>query len=162
MRFKESSCECLAPYPVNNLTSAPDCLGSTTRKQITISYESIIKGWDKLFFGNVSICHITLELSVHIQIKEAKVLPSPIEPIYLKRVALTEALKSRGPWCWQSPSLKGNLTWEHGAVWSTGSLADRSCCCPIWPQPYFVHCSSGRITLNKLLALMGDLIFYTH
>lgn len=41
-----------------------------------------------------------------------------------------------------------------------GSL--KPCCSQIWAQPYFVHVSSSRITLNKLLALMGDLIFYTH
>lgn len=38
-----------------------------------------------------------------------------------------------------------------------GSL--KLCCSQVWTQPYFVHISSGRITLNKLLALMGDLIF---
>lgn len=41
-----------------------------------------------------------------------------------------------------------------------GSL--KPCYGQVWAQAYFVHFSSGRITLNKWLAPMGDLIFYTH
>jgi len=49
MRFKEPSCGFLAPYPANNLTSAPACLRSTTGKRLLTFYESTIKGWDKHF-----------------------------------------------------------------------------------------------------------------
>lgn len=38
----------------------------------------------------------------------------------------------------------------------------KPCCSQVWAQPDFVHVSSGRITFNKLLALIGDLIFYIH
>lgn len=75
MRFKESSCECLAHYPANNLISAPDCLGSTRAKQILIFYESITKGWDKrvlFFFKCIHMLYHPLEVSVNTQIKEAK------------------------------------------------------------------------------------------